>query len=96
MWLIYLGTLAQMVMARLERIRRIVTARRSQRRESGNEITVGMDMEEALMGKTLFMVYLLVFEAEIGIFRYFHDGTIRNWYTPASFQTLYNPYPLRI
>ena len=85
-----------MVMARLERIRRIVTARRSQRRESGNEITVGMDMEEALMGRTLFMVYLLVFEAEIGIFRYFHDGTIRNWYTLANFQTLYNPSSLRI
>ena len=55
-----------------------------------------MDMEEALMGRTLFMVYLLVFEAEIGIFRYFHDGTIRNWYTLANFQTLYNPSSLRI
>jgi len=67
-----------MVRARLARRRRIVVARRSQRRESGNEITVGMDVEEALMFRMLFMVYTLVFEAEIGIFRYLHDGTIRN------------------
>jgi hypothetical protein len=81
-----------MVMARLEMIRRIVKVRRSQRRESGNEITVGMEMEEALMCRTLFMVYLLVFEDAIGVFRYVHDGNVRNWYTPASFQTLYNPF----
>ena len=45
-----------MVRARLERIRRMVTVRRSQRRESGNEITVGMDVEEALRCRTLFIV----------------------------------------
>ena len=86
----YLRALAQMVMARLETIRRIVRVRRSQRRESGNEVTAEMDREEALMCRTLFMVYLLVFEDVIGVFRYLHDGTIRNGYTPASFQTLYN------
>jgi hypothetical protein len=81
------------VIARLERIKRIVRVRRSQRREAGNEIWVGRNMEEALMCRTLFMVYLLVFEDEIGVFRYLHDGNVRTWYTPASFQTLYNPSP---
>jgi hypothetical protein len=89
----YLGALDQMVMTRLERIRKIVRVRRSQRRESDNEIAVGMDMEEALMCRTLFMVYLLVFEDEISVFCYLHDGNSRNWYTRASFQTLYNPLP---
>ena len=60
----YLGTLAQMVMARLERSRRIVRVRRSQRRESDNEIWVGRNMEEALMCTTLFIVYLVGFDDE--------------------------------
>ena len=60
----YLGALAQMVMAKLETIRRIVRARRSQRRESGNEIWFGRNMEEALMCTTLFMVYLVGFDDE--------------------------------
>jgi hypothetical protein len=63
-----------MVMARLERIRRIVRVRRSQRRESGNEITVGMEMEEALMCRTLFMVYLLVFEDAVASFVIYMTG----------------------
>jgi hypothetical protein len=66
----YLGALAQMVMAKLETIRRIVRARRSQRRESGNEIWVRRNMEEALMCRTLFIVYLPGFDDEVGGFRY--------------------------
>jgi hypothetical protein len=90
---LYLRALAQIVMVRLERIRRIVRVRRSQRRESGNEITVVLDMEEVLRCRILFMVYLLVFEDEIGVFRYVQDASIQTWYPPANFQTLYNPSP---
>jgi hypothetical protein len=89
----YLGALAHMVMAKLETIRRIVRARRSQRRESGNEIWVWRNIEEALICRTLFIVYLLGFDDEVGGFRYSHDGNVRNWYPRAGLQTLYNPFP---
>jgi hypothetical protein len=78
------------VRARLERIRRIVKLRRSQRRESDNKIAFGVDREEVLICRILFMVGLWGFEDAIGVFRYLHDEMVRNWYTPASFQTLYN------
>jgi hypothetical protein len=74
----YLGALAQMVMARLERIRISVIERRSQRSEAGNEIRVGKGMDEVLMCLTLFMVYLLGFEDEVDGFRYPPDGDLRN------------------